>query len=588
MPIDYLADFPIPAALLPQRLQDLLAPVGLSARQQVEVACHDEVDPHGENSEHVHLLMAVVAEDGDGPLPVLDEAGNGVVEHSVPMGDRKACIREFSPSLSGHDYVVASWGDGSFYTFNLAEKVWMALGLTPRCVGSEAQRMIYDDLGLPEFGAAQGEVSSEYQWTLKRKVSWKMTNEYLRRYLWMRGARGVRAFYYETQLQDLPELRALMGGDAHVELEPNEGVIWYQVELQEHRHGLLLQVWASVEAVSCELCPELSADGIAWPDVDGLMTHERANAMIHRDHVVYLDDRFLEKYEQNSAYDTTPVWIDGICSCSPSYKGQWSFTDCRRVGRNLVRVSIRELYKPKPDREILHARQHALSAADVAHLDLEAEHVVRKVQRLLQQLLDLGERLSRLGEVVGLRKTAVELIGFSREELAANGWLSYPNLARLAQVVPLNMTEQAFLARCKSMHELWQRVPNGFLRSLLEKAGCPKAAINPLASLKLLEALLNIVQRLNSEEEALSAFAGKAEEGWNSRNETMAALFLNNDLRISDAHESIEKHLATLQLMGFDTAHVNDGYGKALDFVMDLVIGSFGSINQALGQLLAR
>jgi hypothetical protein len=586
MPFDYLAEFPIPVHVMPPRLRGLLEPVGLTPSQFVEVASMQESDPHGEQAEHLHLLMAVVPGLDDGPIEVLSEAGDGVVEYSVPAGDERGCSADFSPSISGHDYIVAAWGDGSFYTFNLAEKVWMTLGLTPRCVGNDQQRLVYDDLGLPEFGVAEGEVSSDYHWNLKRTVSWRMSNEYLRRYLWLRGARGVRVFYYSVQLPDVPEVRAIMGGESHVDRKPTEGVAWYELDIREHKGGLLLQLWASVEAVMPELCPEQTAEGVLWPGDAQPMTHARANALVGHD-PVYLDDRFLRKYEQSTFYDTTPTHIGGQWYCSPSYRGQWSFTECRRVGRNLIQVPMRELYKPKPDREIVHARSFAVDPADLAHADLNEEHVVAKVQRLLDMLLRLGDGLSALGATVGLNKSAVELTGFDRAEVVANGWLAYPALSRLAQVAPLDMSQQMFLARCKSLHEVWQRIPNGYLKSLLERAGCPRAAVRDLGSLKLLQALLNIIERLNAHEEASDAFASGTEpEGWNDRSEAMASLFLNNDLRIADAHEAVEQCLTALQRLGFDTANVNAGYGRALDFVMDGVINALGTVASAIETLL--
>ncbi|MBK9160473.1 MAG: hypothetical protein IPM27_02725 [Nitrosomonadales bacterium] len=588
MSFDYLTTFPIPGHVMPPRLRALLEPVGLSPSQFVEVASMQEADPHGEQAEHLHLLMAVVSGLNDDPIEVLSEAGDGVVEHSVPVGDKRGCSADFSPSISGHDYIVAAWGDGSFYTFNLAEKVWMSLGLTPRCVGNDQQRLVYDDLGLPEFGVAEGEVSSDYHWNLKRTVSWRMSNEYLRRYLWLRGARGVRVFYYSAQLPDLPEVRAIMGGKSHVDLKPSEGVAWYELDIREHKGGLLLQLWASVEAVMPELCPEQTAEGILWPGDAQPMTHARANALMGHD-PVYLDDRFLQKYEQSTFYDSTPVHAGRQWYCSPSYRGQWSFTECRRVGRNLIQVPMRELYKPKPDREIVHARSFAVDPDELAHVDLNEEHVAAKVQRLLDVLLRLGDSLSALGATVGQNKSAAELTGFDRAEVAGNGWLAYPALSRLAQVAPLDMTQQMFLARCKSLHEVWQRVPNGHLKSLLERAGCPRGAIKDLGSLKLLQALLNVIERLNAHLEASDAFAsGKEPEGWNDRNEAMAPLFLNNDLRIADAHETVEQCLTTLQRLGFDTANVNAGYGRALDFVMDGVINALGTVATAIDSLLSR
>lgn len=584
MPFDYLAEFPIPVHVMPQRLRDLLEPIGLSPSRFVEVAAMQESDTYEEQAECLHLLMAVVPGLDSDPIEVLSEAGNGVVEYSVPAGERRGCSAEFSPSISGYDYIVAAWGNGSFYTFNLAEKVWMTLGLTPRCVGNDQQCLVYDDLRLPEFGVAEGEVSSDYHWNLKRSVSWRVSNEYLRRYLWLRGARGVRVFYYSAQLPDAPEVRAIMGGEAHAVRKPAKGVAWYELDICEHNGGLQLQLWASVEAVMPELCPEQTAEGIFWPGEAQPMTHMRAN---YASNLVYLDDRFLQKYEQSTFYDSTPVNVSGHWHCSPSYRGQWSFTACQRVGRNLIRVPMRELYKPKPDREIVLARSFAVNSADLAHVNQNEEHVVAKVQRLLDVLLRLGDGLSTLGATVGLNKSAVELTGFDRAEVAANGWLAYPALSRLAQVAPLNMTQQMFLARCKSLHEMWQRVPNGYLKSLLERAGCPRVTVHDLGSLKLLQALLNIIESLNAHDEASDAFAsGREPDGWRDRNEAMAPLFLNNDLRIADAHEALEQCLTILQLLGFDTANINAGYGRALDFIMDGTIHAFETVAYAIEKLL--
>lgn len=46
-----------------------------------------------------------------------------------------------------------------------------------------------------------------------------------------------------------------------------------------------------------------------------------------------------------------------------------------------------------------------------------------------------------------------------------------------------------------------------------------------------------------------------------------------------DAHEDIEKCFGTLLRLGFDIAHVNDGYGFAFGFVMDGVIDALNTFN---------
>jgi hypothetical protein len=532
------------------------------------------------------MLMAVVPESVESPIPIFDEVGDGVVSFSVPVLGEKGNSDEFHPNISGYDYIVASWGDGSYYTYNLAEKVWMALGLTPRCLGNEQQRLVYDDLGVPEFAIAEGEVASEYHFGSSRNVSWRMSNAHLRKYLWMRGARGVRSFFYQAKLPDNPDLRLLMRGSRHADIKAELG--WYEIDIQEDNGGLLLQVWAAVDAVSCIPCLERSASNIAWPGVEGPVTHASANAAINGP-LIMLDDRFLDRYEKSGFYDTTPTHMYGQWYCSPSYRNQWHFTNCRRVGRNLIQVPLRELYKPKPEQEILHAHSFALDPTVVAQLDQTEEHIVSKTQRLLEQLLTLGDNLSKLGALAGLEKSAEDLVGLSSQDIRANGWLHYPQLSRLARVAPLSMPEQDFLARCKNLHEIWQKLPNGFLKRVLEAAGCPKKEISELGSMKLLQALLNIAERLDAHDEDMNAFISKDEpEGWKDRNDRLAALFVANDLRIADAHDAFSNALPRLQDLGFDTASLQQGYGRAIDFVMDGVIKSFANINQPLGRILAR
>jgi hypothetical protein len=581
VPIDYLNQFAIPVAILPSRLRALLEPVADNPRLRVEVTTRWEMDQSGPHRGSLHMIMAVVPENAIPFFGVVDEASHGVVSFSVPDVRPKGGLPTFDPSVSGHDYIVAAWGNSSFFNYALAEKVWMALGLSSRT----QQRIIYDDLSLPEFGVAEGENTTQYYFSAQRGVRWTISNEYLRRYLWMRGAHGVRVFFYEALLPDSQILRSLMAGQSHAFLAPPGG--WYRLDIREFSSGLLIQVWASVAAVTPELCPMQAADGLTWPGVSELMTHARADALVSSDHV-YLDDRFLERYEQSSLFNTTPVKCGGQWHCSPSYQGQWSFTDCVRVGRNLIRVSMRELYKPKPDREIVHAHAFALDPAQVADLDLNDEHVVAKTDRFVAQLLDLGDGLSALSGVLNIQSTADEIIGISRAELRSNGWLHYPEISRLAQVAPLAMTEQKFLSRCKNIHELWQRIPNGFLRNLLVKAGHSRENVKGLGSLKLMQALLHVFERLNAGGEQVDAFGSNPEPtDLTNRNAALAALFVNNDLRIADAHNAGEV-LSGLEALGFDIASLNPGYGRALDHVFDGVIDGFARLNFELRGLLAR
>lgn len=584
MPFDYLAAFPLPEGELPVRLQALLAPVGLSPEARVEVAARQDLGRETGQREFVQMVMAVIANPPE-PLASLDETRDGLVERSTPWVEREGALADYVPSISGHDYVVAAWGDNSFYSYHLAEKVWMALGLTARCVGNDRQRLVYDDLSRPEYAVAEGEVSSEFEWRLKKDVLWTMSNARLRDYLWMRGAVGARVFFYEAALPETPGLRAVMGGQKHY--NASLAGDWCELDLREHDGALLLQVWATVVAVSSERCAAVSADGLVWPGT-GRMTAAAADALASTA-IVYLDDRFLERYEQDGAYETTPVWVHKErWHCSPSYRHQWSFTDCVRIGRNLIRVSIRELYKAKPDIEIVHAHQFALASDIVAQFDLQEEHIVAKTQRLLDAYLNMGDALAALGQIVGLADTAADLTKISRAELRANGWLAYPQLSRLAQVAPRSMSQQAFLTRCKSLHEFSQGIPNGYLRDILIKSGLPRDKVKSLGSLKLLQGILNVVQNLNAERESSAALASTVEpEGWERQNDGLVGLFVANDLRIADAHD-IRGRLNRLEALDFDLAQVNAGYGTALDRVFDRIIDAFSLIHDEINTFMIR
>nr|BFE89939.1 hypothetical protein GCM10020185_04750 [Pseudomonas brassicacearum subsp. brassicacearum] len=177
----------------------------------------------------------------------------------------------------------------------------------------------------------------------------------------------------------------------------------------------MLQVTATVVAVSCDLCPQQTADGLQWPGITGQVTRASADDIMRNDKTVFLNDKFLERYEQNSLYESTPVDMYNGWNCSPSYLGQWSFTGCRRVGRNLIRVELRDLYKGVTDRETIHAHTHAMDPVLVKQQDQNEEHIVSKVDRFLKQILSLDENLSLLAAALDIEKPVDDLLGFFTE-----------------------------------------------------------------------------------------------------------------------------------------------------------------------------
>lgn len=463
----------------------------------------------------------------------------------------------------------------------------MTLGLSQRVIGNSEQKAAYDDLSLPMIGVVDGDLTCEYQFRQNKDINWTMRNDYLRNYLWMTGCYGVRVFYYESYVEDSAEIRTLMAGNNHY--SSNVGNGWCELEIREIEGKLLLQVHASVSAISPELCKEQDVYALVWAGDTQPMTYKRVHSYIHSEYV-YLDDRFLERYEKDSVFDAVPFKMFGTFSVSPSYKGQWSFSGLERVGRNMIKASLYELYKNVPAQELCYVHRYAIPADEATDRVLTEEHIVSKSDRLLQQLIELGENLPLLlkaanGEVM----YSSQFIDFSREVYQEEGFREFPLFQKLAQSAPLGMYEQEFLSRCKTLNEIINKLKIGSLRKVLYALGADNKDAGNFQCLKVLQSLLNILEHLNENLEGSSALPNSASGvDWKKANLTLAPLFINNDLRNAEAHEAVGKSLEALEKLGFDTSSVSDGYGKALDFLFDGVIDSIVAINENISKLLNR
>lgn len=552
--------------------------------KMVEVTARYEQDTYGPNREFYHMVIITVPEVETVSLrDFYDYSSDGVAAYSIPTCDNKGDLAE-RPHRPNLNYLVASWGSGSFYSYNLAEDVWMTMGLTPRCVGGDTQRIVYDDLSVPAVDIADGEVSNSYYYQPDRNIHWHMRNDYLRQYLWQLGHVGVRAFYYEGYV-DNPEAYEPYLVDGYYSEEPESG--WYELRILKHEKGIMLQVHGATIALTPEKCAHRDIHSLIWPGDTVPMTKARTED-IHS-HIIYLRDSFLEKYEKNSVYSSTPLKFYDRFMCSPGYKGQWSFTECTRIGRNLIKVPVRELYKPKPDAEILHAYSHAISEDEAQLFDFDQEHIVSKVFRLVDQIINLGNYLHALADKVNAQQySPEEYTGFSPSVIAHSHWDKYPIFSKLAQAIPIELSEQDFLSRCKTLSEIIGRVKSGPLKRILAVAGCEHSAIKGWRGLKLLQALSNILDDLIQNAESVDGFINCADNvDWGKPNSTMTPLFVLYDLRRADAHENVTLITEALERIDFDHTNLRDGHGLAFDFLLDRVIESICALNVNLKRLQA-
>ena len=120
------------------------------------------------------------------------------------------------------------------------------------------------------------------------------------------------------------------------------------------------------------------------------------------------------------------------------------------------------------------------------------------------------------------------------------------------------------------------------------RGGHDPKSYKSFGSLKLLQLLTNILERLNSNQETTANMSGGHQDSEiTDRNTNLAPLFLTADLRNADAHMggSVSE---TLTRLGFDMSQIKSGYGTALDFVLDQNIAAFIYIGAEIKGLKAR
>lgn len=407
MPIpDYIEQFPLPLDQIPVGLKEVLVPESATNPQREVIVTHRyEHNKYKDNYEYLHMIMATVPQEDVHALEVLRESADGVVVTSTPDCRVKGGVRDYNISVSGYGYIVASWGGSSHFSFMLAEDVWMTLGLKPRLIGESEQKVIFDEVSLPDHGVAQGDVSSEYYFGSSKDIKWTMRNDYLRQYLWMKDYVGVRVFFYETYIDRTPEVTELLAGTVHYKLENS----WIELDIVDHGDRVMMQVWGTVQSVQPELCAHLDIDKLIWPGHEEPMTKARASDFTKNEYV-YIDDSFLDKYEKDGTYDAIPYFDGSKYRADPSYGGQWGFRDCVRVGRNLIHMPFYELYRGVPDREIYHVFDYAKETSLIEQSELAGEHIVSKTFRFAEELGRLNKNLNALASTVGVTLSESEIV----------------------------------------------------------------------------------------------------------------------------------------------------------------------------------
>lgn len=140
--INYIDEFPLPNHLIPENLKELLALIDNTSSDYINAACAyntiSQTVPHHEI--FCDMTTVTVPLDKIENMPLL-YLNHGVVSTGPDNDSEGMCDGNYT--IGGFYSLISSWGNGSLFTYNLSDKVWMTLGLTPCCHNDNSIRYMW-------------------------------------------------------------------------------------------------------------------------------------------------------------------------------------------------------------------------------------------------------------------------------------------------------------------------------------------------------------------------------------------------------------------------------------------------------------
>jgi hypothetical protein len=291
---------------------------------------------------------------------------------------------------------------------------------------------------------------------------------------------------------------------------------------------------------------------------------------------VYVSDKVLEYYESRpDLYKILPN------SGAVSYKGQWSVSRCPRIGRNLIQAELRKLYECLPSDVVRHWNKFAVEppAGDISILRKEPNIAIR-AERLYLGLVNLGQYLTEISMRATDEMLSTEnFVSIDYRKLDYEGWWTQKYAGKVASHIPLELSEDRFLARCNILNKvLVEGLKEKTLRKLLLALDVDGNRIKEFRSLKLLDYLTQLC--LIADERNISLFTDasilvdslNAKQSQLENDEHLPSplntLFILNDLRIAGGHRDITID-CLLDKLGTDRNSQTSGWGLLLDKLYD-------------------
>jgi hypothetical protein len=510
--------------------------------------------------------------DSQGPLPIVGDEG--------PPHSSGFWIEGFDRDMR-FEPLVNAWSGSDIDVVVPDNNLLMVFALVPRQTG--ASSISWDDPCGPVYDVVRASTISDHHLVKeeRQRAFVEIRRDYLLEYCRIKQAAAV-AFYYERrEANGDPVFDQVMAGADNEDFHLPGRLLNLQVHPHdEHGERQFAQVWGRrivIQKGERRVFVEDDPD-LAWPDHSGSMTMHRAG----REHAMaYVSDQVLRDYEGRPELEIHPL------SGGVSYRGQWSVAYCKRLGRDHIAVEIKKLYEGCPIAVIQHwhrfALPHALASADQAANNGNRNIGVR-AQELVHAYLTLTRTLASLVERLGLSFDEAEIGGSSTKEVEYSGWWTFKELKPLANVVPPNITLEAFLDRTVAVVKLWESLKEAPLRNILLKLGLDRKATEQLKPTKLLAAICQLATIGRRAGFRWPDDSSSFVKEWDKdlRLDCFVRLFAVNQLRQKAAHRTGDDVAASLakDLDGFAIVEVAQagGWGHAVDTVYDRLIADIDVI----------
>lgn len=532
-------------------------------------------DPVDGFSGHRHLFTALV------PVPELQEVLTtaGGIGPEVECWGPHPCV----PPEGG--YEPRFWIAGNERRYETLINAWlnhnklvvlpdngllMCYGLVPRMLqnGSTA----WDDPQKPVYDVVRVTPLSEYTIDVYTIARITIRREYLEDYLSLTGCAAVVTYFEERYSSDDPVIAQALGAQEAVTADlPGRKVTIMRTS--DRRGNQLSQVWGTTHVLTPSARPISDEQELVlqWPGYDQPLTERDARVLGVLDSV-FVRDEVLQAYEDRPEFTINPE------SGSVSYGSWWGVSWCHRQGRGHIRLELRKLYEGAPSYVIRHFHAFAASPTQADHdRDTNGQvNIGTRARDVITAYLQLTMMLTVLAERLGIGLNQEEIGGFETEHVKYHGWWTIPALRPLGHVASPSMGHAEFLARCKTLFALFERLQPGALRQILVALGMSKKDLADFASLKLLGTLCQLATIAQDDRYELIADADDVRQHWNPTLivPAMAPLFSLNTLRTMDAHPTAAlaaREAQALKTFDIDRQEQQHGWGASVDKVYDTI-----------------